>query len=927
MRILRAWALRVRGIVRRASDERDFADQLEADVDLHTEDGIRAGMSREEARRAALLRVGGVAAATEAWRDRQGLPVLETFLRDVAYAFRILRRNMGWTCVAVVSLALGVGANAAVFGAVNNVLLRTLPVPGARELVTLQWAGEAKASTSWIDYGLVDGGLVELFSGKEEFSLDSIRAGATGAYATFERLEAANTTLASFFAVGQGPTVNLIVDGTGDVASTQFVSGDFFSSLRIPPAAGRSILPQDDRRGAAPVAVISYGYWERRFGRDPSIVGKQVRLNAVTFTIAGVSGRTMPTVFEVGKEMPEITIPLAMEPAFQAGRSRLDDPLSWWLVMMGRLKPGMTAGEVEANLETVYQRAGRESIDAFLGTLSPEDRKEAVEYGLGRSIPRLRVVPGARGAYDSLPLFRAPLTILGVLAGIVLLIVAANLANLSLALTTTREREISVRRALGATRSRLVRQILTEHVVIALLGGTASLVLAWLFVDIIRLSLPATFDGRVVAFAFLAAAATGIAIGVLPALRASRTPDAAPAGLGASPARSRAASTLLVLQVAMSLALLVGAGLFARTLLNLQGVDPGFDPDNVVLFTIEPGFNQYDEARTEALYRDLLTELRAVPGVSSATFSSHSLLGGNRNTNNVYAEGAPGAATARNGAYILTVEPGFFDTMKIPLLAGRSFNGGDDANAPKVAVINASLARSLFGAANPVGRRFRTGDSENDTVYEIVGVVGDTRHATLRDAAPRAFYRPHLQSDSGPRTFEVRTVQPPEDLMPAIRRVIQAHDPGLPILSLSTQASAIANMWSQERIVALASGTLGGLALAVSVIGLFGVMSYVVARRTRDIGIRMALGAQRNLVLRSVLRESLGLVSAGIVIGLAATLGTTRFLGTLLFGLGPNDPAVITMAIVVMLAVAAAASYLPARRAAMVDPMVTLRHD
>ena len=917
-------------MVRRAKDERDFADQVQADIELQTEDGIRAGMSPEDARRAALLRLGGLGAAKEAWRDRHGVPFLEALVRDVAYAFRVLGRNKGWTSVAIVSLALGVGANTAVFSAVSRVLLRRLPVPAAGDLVTLRWQGESKAFTSFVDYGFVPGGgVVALLSGSQEFSLDSLRAGATGAHETFQRLRAANHTLEHLFAVAKGPTVNLIVDGRGDTASTQFVSGEFFSALRIATAAGRPILPMDDRRGAAPVAVISYGYWKRRFGQDPAIVGKQVRVNTVAFTIVGVSGETLPNVIEPVNDVADLAIPVANEPAFQAGSARLDDPTSWWLVMMGRLKPGVTAAQVHANLGTVYEQAGRDAATSFLGTLPPEDRKEAIAFGLGQRIPRLQVVSGARGAYDPLPVFQTPLAILGVLVGIVLLIVCANLTNLSLALTTTREREVAVRRALGATRLRLVRQLLTEHAVMAVLGGTASLVAAYLFQSVIRLSFPAGFDWTVVTFAFVAATATGLAIGVLPALRAFRTSERAPTAGGAVPARSRLAATLLVAQVAMSLALLVGAGLFVRTLVNLQRVDPGFDSSHVVLFTIEPGFNQYDEARTETLYRELTANLRALPGVSSASFSGHSLLSGGWNTNYVSAEGAA-SGTTRQGAYTLVVHQDFFATMGIPLRTGRSFTARDDKKAPQVAVINATLARALFGDANPLGRRFTTGIdtvSESDTVLEVVGVVADTRHKSLREAPPRIFYRPHLQSDSGPRTFEVRTLQPPEDLMPAIRQVVQAYDPALPILALSTQASAIANLWTQERIVALASGTLGGLALTVSVIGLFGVMSYAVARRTKDIGIRMALGAQSNGVLRSVLRESLALAGGGILIGLAATLATTRFLETMLFGLGPNDPVAIGVAIALMLTVAAAAGYLPARRAAKVDPMVALRHE
>ena len=938
MRTLRAFAIRLQGFLRRADDERDFAEQIEADLELHIDDAMRGGMNREEARRAALLKLGGVGAAKEAWRDRHGVPVLDSVVRDITYAFRVLGRNKGWTAVAIVSLALGIGANTAVFSAASSVLLRRLPVPAAAELVTLQWRGESRAFTDFSDYGFVTDGMAGGFLGPDGgagFSLDNIRAGVTGAYETFQRLKASNTTLQSFFAVGSGPTVNLIADGHGETASSLFVSGDFFTTLRVPPAAGRWLVASDDRRDAAPVAVISYGYWDRRFARNPAIVGKAVRLNAVAFTIVGVAGRSTPNVFGFGESIADVVIPLVTEPAFRAGSSKLTEPTSWWLVMMGRRKPGVSNAQIEANLRPVYEQAGRDGAATFLAKLPPEDLKEAAEYGLGSRIPRLHAVSGARGAYDTLAImFRSQLLVLCVLVGIVLLVVAANLTNLSLALTTTREREIAMRRALGATRGRVIRQILTEHLVLALLGGAASLLAAFLFQEVIRLLFPSRFDWTVVAFAFTAAAITGVAIGILPALRASRAPVRVSADGGSSSRRSRLTGPLLAAQVAMSLALVVGAGLFVRTLINLQRVDPGFDSRNLVIFSLDPRFNQYDDARAETLYHDLVARLRTIPGVGSAAFSSHSILDGNRNTNFVYAEGAKAEIPAQN-AFSMVVQENFFDTMGLPVHIGRSFTDRDSKNAPGVAIINAALARALFGDENPVGRRFFTtfqadrskAGPETGKGIEVVGVVADTHHASLRAAPPRIYYRPHLQSDFGPRTFEVRTVLPPEDLMPAIRKVVQELDPALPILSLGTLRSVIANQWAQERLVAIASGTLGGLALTISVIGLFGVMSYAVTRRTKDIGIRMALGAERGNVLRSVMREAMILVAVGIAIGLAVTLFTTRLLEAQLFGLSPNDPGVIVLAIGVMLVVAAAAGYLPARRASRVDPMVALRHE
>jgi predicted permease len=931
MRSLRAWLLRLGGVFRGARDETDFEAQIQADIDLHVEDAIRSGMSPEEARRQALVKFGGLDAAREAMRDRRGLPFLETLVRDIAHALRVLARNKGWSAVAIASLALGVGATTSVFSVANALLLRKMPITDPDGIVTLRWEGQNRAMTSFNDYGFVpDGAVPYLFEElTPDYFFNKMKAGVSAPYATFQRVSAANTTLSELFAVGPGPTLNLIVDGKGDTATSQFVSGGFYAAAGIPPAAGRLLLPTDDTKGAPPVAVISHAYWQQRFGGDTSVVGKHVRINAAAFTIIGVSGVRQPDMIKGWPLPPDLSIALVNEPLFKHGESRLEQATNWWLVMMGRLKPGMTAAQVQANLAPAYEQSARDAANAMLATLSGDDLVDARAFGLGEKIPRLHVVSGARGAYDPAPMFRAPLAVLSILVGIVLLVVCVNLGNLSMALTTSREREIAVRRAIGATPRRVVRQILTEHLVVAILGGVASVLLAALFQNLMRLYFDGELDATVVAFAFAVAVATGLLIGIAPALRAARAPAAVPAW-GGPLRRSRVTSALLVAQVMMSLVLLVGAGLFTRTLLNLRSVDPGFDADRLVLFTIDPAFNEYDAPKTEALYEGLLPKLRALPGVSSVSFSSHALLDGSVNRTLLAAEGT---LNQGHSADSLVVGPDFFATMRIPLRRGRVFDTRDQASAPKVVIVNEAFARAAFGDANPVGRRISTDVDESGVQtakakpdIEIVGVVADTRHSSLR-AAPAQVLFPHAQAAGGARTFEVRTSVPPEDVMPAIRRVVEAADSALPIIALATQTSVIENQRTQERIIALASSTLGGLTLVVSMIGLFGLLSYAVTRRTRDIAVRMALGAQRRGVLRSVLGEALILVCVGVALGLGVAVGTTRFLESLLFGLLPNDPLVLGGAVVVMLLVAAAAAYLPARRAANVDPMVALRQE
>jgi len=938
MRVLRAWVMRLRGLLSRERSEQDFSNQIRADIELHIEDSIRSGMSPDEARRKALLAFGSVDATTEAWRDRRGVPFVETLFRDVTYAFRVLGRNKAWAAVAIFSLALGVGANTAIFSAANTLLLRKLPVAAADELVTLRWQGENSAMTNFQDYGFVTGGALAGFL-KGEFSLEDLSAGVTGAYGTFKRLSDANTTLSRMFALGNGPTVNLIVDGKGDTASSQFVSGQYFSTLGVPPAAGRLLLPMDDSKEAAPAGVISHGYWKRRFAEDPTIVGKQVRINSSAFTIVGVAGAEMPNVMNGAQEQPpDLTLPLASELVFQPGESKLDQPTTWWLVMMGRLKPGVTLAQAEANLGPVYDLAGREAAMKLLSSLPPGDQQDARRDNFGEKIPRLQIVSGARGAYDPMPFFRTPLLILEILVGIVLLVVCANLTNLSLAMTTHREREIAVRRAIGSSRRRLIRQSLTEHLVVAMIAGGASLLIAYFLQDLVRIYFAVDFDWAVVGFAFAVSALAGILIGILPALRGSRIQEGIPA-TGGSARRSHLSDLLLVGQVVLSVALLIGTGLFLRTLINLQHVDPGFDTNDLVLFSIDPGFSKYDDTRTQALYTDLLTNLRTLPGVASVTFSNQALLSGAWNSNTIYAEGT----TNDHMASPLIVQEDFFSTMKITLLKGRTFDQRDTATSQTVAVINDALAHDLFGDENPVGRRFGWNENANSSI-EVIGVVVNTHHRNLRATATPLFFLPHLQSgptspvqngisvqegthEIGARTFEIRTNLPPESLMPSVRAVVQKQDPALPILSLSTQDSAIENQWMRERILAVASSALGSLTLTVSMIGLFGLMSYSVARRTKEIAIRMALGAERRGVLQSVMRDALLLVGIGVAIGLGLALATTRFLQSFLFGLSPTDPAVLAGSIVVMLGVATVAGFLPARRAAKIDPLEALRQE
>jgi len=937
MSSVRTWLLRLRGLFRRRRDEEDFSAQLDADLALYVDDRVRAGMTVADARRAAALEFGTADAAREAWREQHGVPVLERLQRDVAFAFRLLRRNRAWATVGILSLALGTGAGAAVFSTRAATLLARLPVPQAGDLVALHWQGQNAALSGISDYGVIDGAFLSGTSwwsdwsgglGDSDLSLNrppfEMRGGATMPYQAFTRLRAENRTLGPLFAFAPGPEVNLVVDGHGDTATTQFVSGDFFTGLRIPPAAGRPLVPGDDRAGAERVAVISHAYWVRRFGESPSVVGRQVRINAFAFTIVGVSGAALPDLVRGGGSGPDVALPLATEPAFQPGNSRVRQPANWWLVVMGRLPRGETAAHLEANLAPGFQHAIGDEAAAFLKLLPLDAQTELKGFGFDAArIPRLRVVSAARGPYDRKPVVGMALTMLTVLAGIMLVIVCANLTNLSMALTTQRHRELAVRYAMGATRVRITRQILTEHALMACAGGTLGAAAAVLIQRMMQTFVPAAFDGRVSVFAFALAMVSGVAIGIVPALDASRLAGAPNVGLTAR--RSRLAAVLLVGQVALSLLLLVVAGLFGRTLVNLQRVDPGFDNRNLVTFTIDPSNNQYDQPRSVALMDTVTARLAAIPGVSGVTFSSRPLMRRAFFGTELFVRNATARKPAAT-AHGLIVRENFFETIGIRLMKGRTFTARDTVKAPLVAIVSASLARQLFGNADPIGRRVGE-DRSKPEKYEVVGVVADAHAVDLRHEQSATVYWPHRQWPDGARSFEVRTTVPPESVMPAIRTAMDGIDSTIPLMGLSTQASAIDELRAPEQTIAVATATLGGFALAVSMIGLFGLASYRVARRTKDIAIRIAIGAGARTVLRAAMRESLVLVGAGVVIGLVISLSTTRLMQTLLFGLAPNDPGVIGAAVLTLSAVALLAGYLPARRAAKVDPMATLRQD
>jgi len=845
-------------------------------------------------------------------------------LNDLRHAARVLLQDKAWTLVVVLSVALGIGANIALFNAVNGLVFKTLDgVERSDALVRVKWVGRNDMVNDSSDYERP----------RTDAAGREIRA--TFSYPMFDELRAASApTLVGLAAGAPRFQCSFAVEGQPAEIVTAFeASGNFFQLLGVPALVGRTFLPADDTSSAAPVVVLSEGFWKRRFGGNTNVLGTVVHVNDVAVTIVGVAPARFTGIQKAVATAPDITLPLALDPRLDDSK-RMQQATFWWLQVFGRLRPGVTAAQVQGSLDGVFQHAARAGWDAFYASLT--DAERTVSEARNRTaVPHLHVDSAAHGIYDASLGDLQSVALVSIVVAVLLLIVCANVANLLLARATTRRKELSVRLSLGASRWRLIRQLLTESVLLAAAGGAAGAAAgAW---SGPLLKLPASiaaFDWRVFAFAAALTFVTGLIFGIVPALRATRLDVNAALNensRGATAARSTLSKALLVAQVAMSLALLVGAGLFLDTLRNLRSVDVGFDSMNLMIFRIAPGLARYDKARAAALYRDVRQRLAAIPGVRGASMSQPALLSGGVSSTDVFFEGVDYANAPRDGSRVrgsllnqVTVSPSFFATLGIPLVAGRMLTDRDDLQAPRVVLINQTAARTYFPASNPIGRRYGN-LLEKRTQTEIVGVVGDTKYNSLREAPPPTLYVPIGQRQWPSMAVEVRTASDPASYISAVREAVRGIDPNLPLMNMTTQAEAIEGRLAQERLFAQAYAVFGLLALIVASVGLFGLMSYNVARRTNEIGVRMALGARRGDVVSMVMRESMAMVAAGIAIGLGGTVVAGRLVASLLFGLSPTDPPTIAGAMAVMLAVSAIAGYLPARRASRLDPMAALR--
>ncbi|MCI0387615.1 MAG: ABC transporter permease [Acidobacteria bacterium] len=855
---------------------------------------------------------------------------MQTLFQDLRYGIRQLLKSPGFTAVGVLSLALGIGANTALFSLVDAVLLKTLPVRKPEELALFKWTIGPRG-ISFSHSGTIMG---EPGTG--------LRVGTSFSVPAFEQMRAHTQTLSDLFAFASRGDLNVSVDGQAEMASGQLVSGNFQTGLGVQPALGRTITNDDDQTSANPVAVISFRYWQRRFGLDPAVVGKTINVNSAPFTIVGVT----PPQFYSGMEMgdsPDLALPLSLAPRLDPSgqtQSEMTQAWVWWVQMMGRTKPGVNLEQVRAELEGVYQQSAQAGWESL-----PRRPSNAGS----RELPRLRALPGGQGEVYLRQSYEQPLRVMLIVVGLTLLVACANIANLLLARAVTRRQEMAVRLSLGAGRFRLVRQLLTESLLLAFTGSSLGWLLAWLSKGLLLMWSPGRgsqldaelhMDWRVFGFTAAVAVLTGLLFGLAPALRATRV-DLNSAlkenARGAKGSLSVLGKSLVIAQVAVSLVLLVGAGLFIRTLHNLSRVTLGFNAENLLLFSLDPRAKGYSNEQMVPLYQQVCERIEAVPGVRSATISEFAALSGSGRNSSAYAEGRAPAPQAESNVFQQRVRWNYIQTMEIPLLAGRNLTPQDDERAPRVAVINQMMARRFFGDENPLGNRFGFGSVENSGQIEIVGVARDSRYRRPRQEIPSIAYLPFPQHSLGRTTFTVRTAGDPTQMTAAIRAAVRDVDKDLPLFGIKTQTEQMDQSLAQERFFPKLTSFFGLLALLLASVGLYGVMSYAVAQRTHEIGIRMALGASRENILRRVIGQGMLLAAIGVVIGSAAafalmrlitsnaTYELTRFISGFLYGVRATDPLTFVAVALLLVMVALLACYLPARRATKVDPMVALR--
>ena len=846
---------------------------------------------------------------------------LDTALRDLQYSLRMLRRTPGFTAIAILTLALGIGANTAIFTLLDQVLLRLLPVKEPQQLVLLTMRGRHYGS-NW--------------------------GGNAISHPMFRDFQAHNEVFSEMFC--RFPhAVSLSFGGQSERVAVELVSGTYFSALGVGPSRGRVFTPEDDRLPSGhPYLVLNYDYWKTRFAADPEILGKELTINNYKMTVVGVAQQGFDGV-ELGHS-PKIFIPIMMQPQIMVGNptDMLKERRNRWVNAFGRLKPGVSQQQAKAGLQPfMHSMLEQEVQEAAFAHASTYDRQEFLKCWID-------VLPGSQGRSYTRRQLSTPLWVLMATTGAVLLIACANLANLLLVRGSARTKEIAIRLAIGATRWQIIRQLLIESLSLSFLGGIAGLAFAfWADKALMGVYLPSDSGGlnisslpdlRILLFTFAVTIFTGIIFGLVPAMQTTKPnisgtlKDQAGAVVGGGHHGLR--KGLVVAQVTLSLLLLVGAGLFVRSLANLRNLGPGFPAEKLIGFNIDPSLNGYTPERLKTFYPQLSEVLSSIPGVQSVGLASMRILEDNEWDSSMSVEGfTPAKPDEHAEPFMNQISPNYFLTLGVPIVAGRDFNRNDNRDvkhgpeafnwAPTTVMINEKFAKKYFAGRNPIGFHLGFGtDPGTPTDMEVIGVVKDFKYTNLRDEIPEQAFVPYLADRFlGGMTVYVRTTMDPNQVMSALRAKVRDLDPNLPIYAMRTTEVQLNNSLSTERMIASLSAVFGFLATLLAVIGLYGVMAYAVAQRTREVGIRMALGAARGHVIWMVMREVLLLVAIGVAAGVISSLMLTRVVQSQLFGLTPHDPFTLALATAALVFVACAAGYIPAWRASRLDPTVALRYE
>ncbi len=891
--------------------------EMEAELSYHLEslvaDLVAAGYSPAEAARRARIALGSPVSTKEDIRASVGLRWWDEFWADLRYGVRILEKNPSFTLIAATSLALAIGANTTIFSVAKQVLYDRLHVDHPETLRLLRWDGDKKVAvhSMWGEFDTDQNGVTS-----SSFS-----------YPAYQQLRAENRLMEDMFAF-KDDGMNATVAGNAQRVVVEMLSGNAYAALGVKPQLGRAIQPSDDAvSGSGSAAVISDGLWEREFARDPKVLGQTIKLNQAVLTIVGVN----PPEFTGAKnaqQSPDVFVPISLQPVIDPKRGKvpaLADPDMWWVNVMARTKPGVKDSEARA------------ALDVQLGAIT----RHTMTVEQGDTLPYLVLADGARGLHSADRMFKKPLYVLMVLTGFVLLLACANIASLLLARGAQRQREISVRLALGAGRGRVLRQLLTESLLLACIGGFGGLLLGFIGRNAIpkllanpweRAATTVPFDWGVFAFTAAVTLLTAFLFGLAPAVLAARS-DVGSSLKGEAHTASRrrkglSGKAVIVVQIALSTLLVVGAGFFLRTLIALHSVDVGFNANHLLLFQINPPGKLYPAGKDVQLHSRLEQAFSAVPGVERVAPGTFTYISQSMDNSDFLPEGETFDEKKGQSEDFNIVGNDFFQTMGIAMLAGRSFGPEDTATSQKVAVVNQALARKRFPNVNPIGKRFKADRATTNDWIQIVGICKDTHYTNLRDEPPAQFFTPYVQQPQiDGMTYQIRTKLEPASLVPALRRVVQSVDRDLPMIDVRTQQEQIDATMQIERAFSALTSSFGVLALALACVGIYGIMAHSVANRRNEIGIRMALGAQPKQVRGMILRESTWLAAFGIAVGVAVALALMRLVKSMLYGIQPYDPVALSAGVLLLITVAVAASWIPARRAASVQPMDALRHE